>query len=1025
MHIEKSGMFRRRIEYFYETLKRDYIKDTFDLKAEIFVSEEPVSFADKDKYEFKNIKKGACWGKDWQCAWFHLRGQIPEEWKGETVIARLNINGEGLVFSADGMPLQGITDQSIFWADFVSDTLPLYDSAAGGEGVELWLDAGANNYFGMEMSGHPRMDTPVPAGKTEAVIKSLELCSVDENLRQLEIDIQVALSSLKTYSEDNYRYRQLLSILCDAMDLYCGNPKNALKVREFLKEKLFSSKAYSSALNVTAVGHAHIDTGWLWPVRETVRKCGRTFANQISNIEKYPEYVFGASQPQHYQFTKDNYPELYAKIKKAVAEGRWEPQGGMWVEADCNLPSGESLVRQFVHGKNFYMDEFGYDVKNLWIPDVFGYSGALPQIIKGCGCEYFLTQKISWNLFNEFPHNTFIWRGIDGSEVLTHFPPENNYNSFIEPEQLNKAQNNFKEAGEIDEFISLFGIGDGGGGPRRDYIERAMRLKDFEGCPKVTMGTAADFFERLNECRDKLETWSGELYLEKHQGTLTTQAKVKRSNRKLEYLLKHVEFIYSCLPLPDYPVERMDKLWKTLLINQFHDIIPGSSINRVYKETHEQYAWMFDECRKLLAEAAAKLFVSDDDCMTVFNPLSCVYSGPVELPDGWQGASVDGKILVSQVENDKVLVDADIPACGCLTLKKAELKTEAAAPVQSNTLVLENDLVVYEFNKDGQLIRGYDKEFDIDFIDIDNPANVMSLYYDDPVEYDAWDIDLGYEEQLLENARGLKVTKSGGDVRRILDFELEIGNSKIQQRMVLGQGKRLDFETKVQWDEAHKMLRTMFPLQIHSTEAAFDIQYGYLKRFTGRNTSWDMARYEVAAHRYADISDSQYGAALLNDCKYGYKAHGNVLDLNLLRSPKYPDFTADIGEQKFTYSLLPHGGDLPHSNVLNNAAILNEPPLRFEGFRTENMVMPCELESDNVSMEVLKKAEKEDCLVVRLVETRGQRSKAELRFNSKPSNVVKTNMMEWTDEGKLELLDNKLKFELKPFEIRTYKVYFK
>lgn len=469
----------------------------------------------------------------------------------------------------------------------------------------------------------------------------------------------------------------------------------------------------------------------------------------------------------------------------------------------------------------------------------------------------------------------------------------------------------------------------------------------------------------------------------------------------------------------------MDKLWKTLLINQFHDIIPGSSINRVYKETHEQYEWMFDECRKLLAEAAAKLLSKDDDCLTVFNPLSCAYSGPVELAEGWKGASVDGKLLTSQVEGGKVLVNVNIPACGFLTLEKAEVKTNTVIPVQNNTLVLENELVIYEFNKDGQLISGYDKEFGIDFVTTENPANVMSLYYDDPVEYDAWDIDLGYEEQFLENARGLKVTKSGGDVRRMLEFELEIGNSKIRQRMILGQGKRLDFETNVKWDEAHKMLRTMFPLQIHSTEAAFDIQYGYIKRFTGRNTSWDMARYEVAAHRYADISDSQYGAALLNDCKYGYKAHGNVLDLNLLRSPKYPDFTADIGEHEFTYSLVPHGGDLPHSNVLNNAAILNEPPLRFEGFRSESAAMPCELESDSVSMEVVKKAEKEDCLVVRLVETRGQRSKATLRFNHTLANVVKTNMMEWTDEGKQDFQDNKLKIELKPFEIRTYKVYFK
>ena len=1022
MHLEKIGIYQKRIEVFYDCLKRDYIKENIDLQAEYFVTEEPVSFKDKDKYQLKPIEEGTAWGKNWQCAWFHLTGKVPEKWKGEKVLARLNTGGEGLIFSPDGLPLQAITNNSVFWANFMNEYFPLYDPAQGGETIELWLDAGANGIAGLELTMHPRLDTEVPAGKSAAQINYLQLCTADEDVRQLSIDIEIALSLLKTYAKENYRYRQILMLLCEAMDIYCGSRVNAPQTRKFLAEKLFSSKAYSSALKVTAVGHAHIDTGWLWPVRETIRKCGRTFANQIANIEKYPEYVFGASQPQHYQFTKEHYPELYEKIKKAVADGRWEPQGGMWVEADCNLTSGESMIRQFLHGKNFFMDEFGFDVKNLWIPDVFGYSGSMPQIIKGCGCDYFLTQKISWNLFNKFPHHTFMWRGIDGTEVLTHFPPENNYNAFVTPEQLNKAQNDFKEADVLDEFLSLFGIGDGGGGPRRDYIDRALRLKDIEGCPKLSLGRADEFFARIAESRAKLETWSGELYLEKHQGTLTTQAKVKKCNRKLEYLLKHIEFIYSCLPLENYPSAQMDKLWKTLLINQFHDIIPGSSITRVYAETNQQYAEMFAACNKLLAEAAAKLFTPDNNGITLFNPLSCAYVGPMELPQGWKGACTDGIPLTGQTENDRVIVNVNIPACGFIALNKTDIE---AVPVENNNsdLLLENDLVRYEFNRDGQLISAYDKEAEHELIKADAPANVLSLYFDDPAEYDAWDIDLGYEEQFLENARGVKVSLTAGIVRQILDFELLIGNSKINQQIILGHGKRLDFRTRVNWDEAHKMLRTKFPIEAHTTEATFDIQYGYIKRSTERNTSWDMARYEVAAHRYADISDSQYGIALLNDCKYGHKVHDRILDLNLLRSPKYPDFTADIGEHEFTYSLLPHIGGLIQSNVINNAAILNQPPLRFDGFRDNGICLPCELESDNISLETIKKAEKENCLVIRLVETKGQRSKATLRFKVPVKKVVKTNLIEWTEAGEENIVDNTLTIELKPFELKTCKVY--
>lgn len=1023
MHREKIKHYSTRVRVFLDLLQRDFITEKTTFNAEYFVTDEPVVFEDISSYEMKPIKIGEQWGKDWQCAWLHLTGQIPAAWQGEKIIARLNVGGEGLIFNNAGMPLQGITESSIFWASFLRDMFPVSGDVTEGDKVELWIDAAANNYFGLHLSNHPRLDTATPYGYAKGTVSYMELCLFNEDIWQLMLDYEVGLSLMNSYTAEDYRYRQLLMILSDSADIYAGKPENAVAAREFLKEKLFSSKACSSALNVTAVGHAHIDTGWLWPVRETIRKCGRTFANQIALIERYPEYVFGASQPQHYQFTKDYYPELYKKIKKAVADGQWEPQGGMWVEADCNLISGESMIRQFLHGKNYFMDEFEFDVKNLWIPDVFGYSAAMPQIIKGCGCDYFVTQKISWNIFNDFPHHTFIWRGIDGSDVLTHFPPENTYNAWVKPEDLVKGQNRFKEADKVDEFISLFGVGNGGGGPREDHIERALRLKDIEGAPKVKLGRSDDMLERINRFRDKLDVWEGELYLEKHQGTLTTQAKVKKMNRKLEYLLKHIEFVYSCLPFDDFPAAEMDRMWKLMLINQFHDIIPGSSITRVYNETRAQYDEIMATGLKLLETAAVKLMEKSDNALTLFNPLGCEYAGPVELPEGWSGADVNGEGLDVQIEKGIAVADVSIPAYGFITLERADAEA-ACADVDSSELSLENDYICYVFDEDGQLISAYDKEADHQLIKAEDPGNVISVYHDDPVEYDAWDIDLSYEKQLVENARGVSAVKTvDGDLRQCLEFELKISNSVIKQKVILGHGKRLDFVTEVEWDEAHRMLRTKFPVDVHTTEATFDIQYGYIKRFSARNTSWDMARYEVPAHRYADLSDSQYGVAILNDCKYGHKVLERTLDLTLLRSPKYPDFNADMGHHEFTYSLLPHLGSLVESNVINNAAILNQPPLRFAGLKATGLEMPCVFDSDDISMEVVKKAEKEDCLVVRLVETKGRRSKGVLSFNRPVEKVVATNMIEWEDNGNLELDGSTVEISLKPFEIATYKVY--
>ncbi len=781
--------------------------------------------------------------------------------------------------------------------------------------------------------------------------------------------------------------------------------------------------AEASALTVTAVGHAHIDTAWLWPVRETIRKCARTFASQLRLIERYPDYVFGASQAQHYAFVKEHDPALYRRIRKAVKEGRWECQGGMWVEADANLIGGESMVRQFVFGKQFFMDEFGVDVRHLWLPDVFGYSAAMPQIMKRAGCEAFVTQKLSWSRTNRFPHNTFRWRGIDGTEVLTHFPPENNYNSPLRPEALQQGVANFQERGYLEGFLSLFGVGDGGGGPNEEHLECGLRQANLEGAPRVRFGAAQGYLDRLAAHRDALPVWNGELYLELHRGTLTTQARAKRGNRKLENRLRQVEYLWSCLPLRRYPKAELDALWKKLLLHQFHDILPGSSITEVYEDTARDHNEALAACDRLQEKAGIAGLAEDADCVTLVNCLSHVYRRPVELPAGWKGAVNEaGEAVPVQDEEGVAVAAVEIPPQGSVTLRRqAEGATVARA---GRGWVLENGLIRYTFGRDGTIGGIFDKEAGREVLAAGERGHRLSLYEDRPNNWDAWDIDSFYEHQLLEHARPVRAVRlPGGPVRRRLRFELAIGHSSLVQTVTLAEGsRRLDIETAVEWREKHRMLRASFPVAVRADAFSSDIQYGCIQRPTHRNTSWDAARFEVAAQRYVDLSDRDYGVALLNDGKYGHKVHENVIDLNLLRSPTYPDPDADQGRQVFAYSLLPHIGPLVGSAVLAEAAGLNVPVLVFEG-RRGAFEPPCRVSGQGVSLEVIKRAEKETAAVIRLVETDGRHSTCRVAPTVPRTALRETNLLEWTEEGDFEPgADGAISLTLAPYAIRTFKL---
>ena len=603
-----------RIREVFDRLKHETVLDSAPLEAEVAVTPEPVAWKDRLSLPYRKIGVGDVWGNRFDCGWFHVTGSIPESWKGAYVTLNLDLGGEAAVFDETGCPVVGLTNGSVFDGNYNKDQFHFLRSAAGGEKIDLWIDAGANGLFGVNRCGDPAWERPAPEdlhGTWKAAVARLRACRFDFDRWQLWIDLEVILSLLSSLPEKSARRISVARATSRALDSLPPERGGAAAVREALKRTVWGVGVDPAAVKVTAIGHAHIDVEWLWPLRETVRKVARTFSSQIGLIERYPGYKFGASQAQLYALCKEHWPALFEKVKKAVADGSWEVQGGMWVEADCNIPSGESLVRQFLCGMRFFKDEFGVVPRNLWLPDVFGYSGNLPQIMRRCGIDFFLTQKLSWNRYNKFPHNSFVWEGIDGSRVVSHFPPEDTYNARLAPEELRRHETNNGEAGIVDVAISLFGIGDGGGGPKEEYVERGLRCAALNGCPPVRFGFAQEAMDEIAAQERDLDVWRGELYFEMHRGTYTTQAAQKLANRRAEEALRAAETLCAAAfssAGAAYPAAALDGLWKSLLLCQFHDISPGSSIHRVYEESGALVRGVAEKARALAAEAAAVPF---------------------------------------------------------------------------------------------------------------------------------------------------------------------------------------------------------------------------------------------------------------------------------------------------------------------------------------------------------------------------------------------------------------------------------
>ncbi|MBL8026287.1 MAG: alpha-mannosidase [Fibrobacteres bacterium] len=1005
-----------KIKLFEDRISKKFVEEYLKFDATYHKTKKHIPLKESFNLEREPISEGTVWGEAWDSGYFKLVSKIPAHWKGRMVAAEIALSSEALIYSDKGVPLAAFSDRSVWEAEYRKELYHLYKSCAGGEDVVLFIEGAANNIQGINQVEDPSRNDENKYGTYSPKIEKMRLVLLDWEHWQLKLEINLLRALAIELPANSPRRAKLIHGLNNAVNSYAKNNNNAAAARKVLKP-LLEAKNGSSALTICAVGHAHIDTAWLWRIQESMRKTARTFASQIDLIERYPDYVFGASQPQLYTFIKDQHPELYAKVKAAVKRGQWELQGGMWVEADCNIISGESMVRQMLHGKNFYRDEFGVDVKNLWIPDVFGYSGNLPQIMKRSGVDYFLTQKISWNIFNTFPHHTFMWQGIDGSKILTHFPPEGTYNSMFHPKGMLTVENKFSEKGFLDECMVLFGAGDGGGGPKQELIEKGRRMADLEGVPKIKFGRADEFFERLNEHREELATYKGELYLEMHRGTLTTQAAIKKYNRKFENLLRQIEAVASLLPAEKYPSQKLDKIWKMVLTNQFHDIIPGSSINSVYKDAAEAYENGLKECGEIVSMLEKELTVKNSDALTLFNVTSYPFEGSIKLPDGWKGAvRKDGAEIICQDAGDTVLAFTKIPAHSFVVINK---ENNAVKSTQKEMLVLENNLIRYTFSKEGRLIEALDKETNTSILTSDRPANTFSIYEDRPSRFDAWEIEFFYTEMKLGEAEIVDSGKvQAGPLYSSIDFTFKTGESEIRQKAsLLFNTKRLEFHTFVDWKESHKMLRVAFPTTITADEASYDVQYGTIKRSTKVNNSHEFACFESVGHRYADISNPVYGAALLNDCKYGYMVRDGVLDLNLLRSPSYPDPDADVGLHEFTYAFLPHTGDLVRSNVQVEAEQLNVKPLAMSG-ETKISALPFKLNGGSVVICAVKKAEKENCTVVRLYETAGINTETVLTANGL---LNETDLIEWNDIDKPQDICKGIKLQFTPFAIRTFK----
>ena len=1035
---ERVWVIIRELRPLIERSHTDIVK--WQTKKKLFMRPEEADL-DPMPWESFDSSTDRWYGKD-TYYWFRAQFTVPQSMDQKCIFLKIHTQIEEWDDGRNPQFLLFVDGQAVQGQDMNHREVRLTDCAEAGRTYTLDLQA----YTGIL---HNEFSLKVTAAETDLA------------LMKLYYDLKAPA--------DAYRYNRMpegrtRSLLVEALN----GAVNQLDLRtphsKAFDESVATAQSYIDAhlyqnpelcghdeLIASCIGHTHIDVAWWWTVSQTREKTARSFSTVLKLMDEYPDYKFMSSQPQLYVFLKERYPEVYAKLKQRVKEGRWIPEGGMWLEADCNLTSGESLVRQFLYGKKFFKDEFGIDSKILWLPDVFGYSGALPQIMKECGIDYFMTTKLAWNQIDKFPHDTFMWKGIDGTGILTHLitTPSvgqdvkkthfTTYNGMLDADAVIGAWDRYQNKDLNNEVLICYGFGDGGGGPTREMLESSSRLdKGIAGIPKVVQESPVAYFERLDERVSKnkrLPVWEGELYFEYHRGTLTSMGRNKKGNRKSELAMMDLELLSVLAEEKgvSYPKEELERMWKVILLNQFHDILPGSAIHEVYEVTKKEYEELLCEA-EVLEKEQLKAIANEGDGITVVNTLGFERDDLVRLPDGCKAEALEdqnGMIYpIQHTKNGAVAALKKLPSKGSRVYQKVSLSEDAkkynwySIENEAERKTLETPFYTVVFDENGMIARLYDKKNDREVLKPDQKGNRMVMYEDKPMCFDNWDIDMYYTEKGWEvsNLSRFEWTDLG-PLCVSIELERTISNSLIRQTITFyADSAVIRFDTYVDWKEHQHLLKVHFPVDLHTDEATFDIQFGNLTRKIHQNTSWDEARFESCGQKWMDMSEGHYGVSLLNDCKYGHSAIDGVMTLTLIKSGIEPNPTADQEEHTFTYALYPHAENWRQAKTVQEAMKLNQPLLSVEG-GLGNESSFVSVDHQNVILETVKMAEDSDGVIIRLYESENARTKAHISFEKE---IVSVESCDCIENAKMavDIKDNGFDIEIKPYEIQTYRVRF-
>ena len=889
-------LLEQRVQPFVHT---DGIAFTVEATPETF---ESVGFAAAVAGPRSPFVIGNKWGTPWHTTWFRLTATVPAHLGGRPLHAVVDLGFRG---RGDGFETEALVYREGRVLHAIQPDRRTVDlgSPAAGETVELWVEAAATPIIAGHEFGYGPTLLGDPATAPQRPIYQLrraELACFNAGVNDLAVELHAVIDlTIDLDARDAQRARMFAALEAAGNALDVADPVGTADDARAELAKVLRVGNGPGAHRIVATGHAHLDTAWLWPIRETRRKALRTFANAVHLLGLNPDAVYCHSQAQHYAWVEQDAPELFARIKELVAERRWEPVGGMWVETDLNLPDGESLVRQMVQGQRAFRNWFGLTCDGAFLPDDFGYPAGLPQIVNHAGGRWFFTQKLSWNETNRFPHHTFWWEGLDGSRVFTHFSPVDTYNALNLPSQFRFAERNFSDHVGASTSLVLYGHGDGGGGPTQSMIDRARLAADLNGVPRVTMGKVRDFFaESMEEYGSDAPVWVGEMYFEKHRGTYSTQIGTKQGNRRSEQLLHEIE---AWSALTGTMPARIDEWWQRVLTQQFHDIIPGSSIAWVHDDAEAEHAAIATE----IGAELTKVLAATGTTPTVVNPSSVAYSGVIDI--------------------DGTPVHVDVPAFGHASPAGAPPAGSTGSVRVGGDITVTGGGTSFTITADGAITSIVHDGRDI--IPADDFAGFV-LRADTPAEYDNWDIDMSDANRTAEfvAASSAPTITEQHPLRTTVECTYGTGSSTWTVRYSLSTDGRIDITLDADWHESERRLQWRMPTDIHSHEAVCGTQFGHVRRARHANTSWDVARFEVCAHRYVAVAEPRFGVALLADGPRGYDVRNDALQLTVMRSPRFPDPEADRGRQHIEWAVRPLGSLVDVSAIEREAETLAHPP---------------------------------------------------------------------------------------------------